>query len=251
MGTMCVSLRCSRKARGTRAVRVVTGWINLIRAHGYSLMTTEKPEDHRSLGTRFKGEWPKVVLIEQNEELRKKGDASKGSLAPEFPEIQLGCKLVAINGRPTPDKPSDAKPMMGLDRPHRRLRLTFSMPEQPRRLAPWPTVQWPSAERSDKPTDFRVADSGYKRKQNERWVQAGLPRWIEAGLEGVEMVNHEKSRTDEAVERENSNRSPGGFTKQVTLMAAKDAFRDAIALVRAHEDKSSAGIVAQVREPET
>ena len=135
--------------------------------------------------------------------------------------------------------------MLSLDRPHRPLRLRFSVPEQPRRLAPWPTVQWPSAERSDQPTDLPT-DSGYKRKKNEDWVQAGLPRWIEAGLEAVEMVvHHEKSmmtlwneREEAAIDRLMVLR------KLVASMAAKDAFRDAIVLVRANEDKRRAGTVA-------
>ena len=107
-------------------------------------------------------------------------------MAPEFPEIQVGCELIEINGEPVSTKVDgksvvsisirDAAPMFK----ERPLRLKFSVPAHKKeRLEAWATAQWPSAE------------------------IAYLPRWLRTGgLRAIELVKaHEKGVAVKAHEK--------------------------------------------------
>jgi hypothetical protein len=118
--------------------------------------------------------------------------AGTQTLAPEFPEIQVGCELIEINGEPVSTKVDgksvvsisikDAAPMFK----ERPLRLKFSVPAHKKeRLEAWATAQWPSAEIAYLP----------------RWLRgwADDPDRLElGGLRAIELVKaHEKGIAEE------------------------------------------------------
>ena len=140
------------------------------RHSGEQYQVPEEREERQTLGIQFvlvnecgekENHWPTITRIELCDE------NGKQTLAAQFPEIQVGCKLIEINGEPAPARSRDAAPMFK----ERPLRLKFSAPEQnQRRLQAWATAQWPSAERSD------------------------LPVWIQKGLESIDTVAEHEAK---------------------------------------------------------
>ena len=133
----------------------------------------EESEKRQKVGFDFKGTWPRI------------GGVTADTVAVEFPEIQVGCKLAEINGEKVPATLEEG--CLQLLTKGRPLRLKFSVPEQQKmglRAAwqvPWATAQWPSARLSD------------------------LPPWIKAGLDGAELVrSHEGERATNELARARS-----------------------------------------------
>ena len=139
---------------------------------------SEKREERQTLGIKFdlvneygskENHWPTITRVELCDE------NGKQTLASQFPEIQVGCKIIEINGEPVPSRIKDAAPMFK-DRP---LQLKFSAPaHHQKRLQPWATAQWPSAERSD------------------------LPTWIQGGLGAIDQVAEHEAKMAAVAEHE-------------------------------------------------
>ncbi len=217
---------------------------------------------NRSFGLKFEEQdghggkvktWPVVSHCE----MKDKNGA--GTIAAEFPSITPGCCITKINGQPAPRTFKAASPKLK-ERPL-ALEFTIAVAQSTEIVKPWlraGLLEIGLVRRHEtakllshrKQCDNLVCNlphcgegccGGGGSHEQDSIRRTNSHGWIKLAQEQTTTTEREKAATER--EKAATDRLMV-LQKRVASMAAKDAFRDAIALVRAHEDKSIAATVA-------
>ena len=207
-----------------------------------------KFEDHDGHGGKVKT-WPTVAHCDF------KDKSGARTIASEFPSITPGCRITKINGEPAPSTFKEAAPKLKklpLD-----LEFTTAVAQSTAVVQPWlcaGLLEIGLVRRHETAKLLRHRKECGNNLCNRPHCAGGCCTPARACEEDHEHDDRCTIRRQNshgwikfAEVRPDAESKIRSLQKRVASMAAKDAFRDAIALVRAHEDKS--GLVANAVPP--
>ena len=197
-----------------------------------------KFEDHDGHGGKVKT-WPKVAHCDF------KDKSGARTIAAEFPSVTPGCCITKINGKPAPSTFKAAAPM--LKKLPLALEFTTAVAQSTAVVQPWLRAGLLEIGLVHRHETAKLLQ--HRKECGNGWCNqphctdecCGAARTCQADHEHDDRCTIRRQNSHGWIKfaevRPDAESVIRSLQKRVASMAAKDAFRDAIALVRAHEDK--------------